>query len=321
MDFNTARRLLEMEALSEEHSSSTTFTANDLKKAYYKAALKHHPDRDSGNTAQFQRVGEAYQFLSVFLKTQLEVAEDYDYDYAYNYDYDYDYIFPSDYNTLLQNFLASMTSPLNSAINISLLKTAMLSGCKQAAITTFEGADKSTALKMYDYLEQYAEILAIDSDLVATLHAILKEKMKDDTVIILNPTLENILACDIFKLEHEGGVYRVPLWHEELSYDLPGGDSKSLIVKCVPTLLPHILIDQYSGLHVSITLALNNVWTKPAIRVEVTAEKVFEIPVEELMMKKKQTYTFMNQGITLIDNHNIFNTIKKGAVYFHLDII
>ena len=306
MDFNEAILVLEL--------VYRTFTMNELKKAYYKAALKHHPDRDSGNTEQFQRIGEAYNFLSAFLKAQKESDVDADVDVDVNTD-EYDNIFSStcDYNTLLQNFLNSISSPL-------ILKTAMISGCKQAAITTFDGLDKSTALKIYDYLEQYADMLSLDSELIATLRSILKEKMKDDTVIILNPTLDNILACEIFKLEYDGAFYQVPLWHEELSYDLPGGEGKSLIVKCEPALLPHIFIDQHGGLHIDITISIKNVWNNTSIRVSLTAEKVFEIPVEELMMKKKQTYEFMNQGIALIDNHNIFNTVKKGAVYFHLEI-
>ena len=84
MDFNEAILVLEL--------VYRTFTMNELKKAYYKAALKHHPDRDSGNTEQFQRIGEAYNFLSAFLKAQKESDVDADVDVDVNTD-EYDNIF------------------------------------------------------------------------------------------------------------------------------------------------------------------------------------------------------------------------------------
>ena len=37
---------------------------DDIKKAFKKAALKHHPDREGGDEAKFKEVGEAYEVLS-----------------------------------------------------------------------------------------------------------------------------------------------------------------------------------------------------------------------------------------------------------------
>ena len=38
-------------------------TEKDIKKAYKKAALEHHPDK-GGSDDMFQKISEAYQFLS-----------------------------------------------------------------------------------------------------------------------------------------------------------------------------------------------------------------------------------------------------------------
>ena len=43
-------------------------TADDIKKAYRKLSMIHHPDKNKGNpeaTAMFQKVSEAYQVLSM----------------------------------------------------------------------------------------------------------------------------------------------------------------------------------------------------------------------------------------------------------------
>ena len=46
---------------------SKTATDDEIKKAYKKAAFKHHPDRNPGNKeaeAKFRQVAEAYEILS-----------------------------------------------------------------------------------------------------------------------------------------------------------------------------------------------------------------------------------------------------------------
>ena len=38
-------------------------TADEIKKAFKKAAMQHHPDRPGGNEAKFKEINEAYQVL------------------------------------------------------------------------------------------------------------------------------------------------------------------------------------------------------------------------------------------------------------------
>jgi curved DNA-binding protein CbpA len=42
----------------------TSATAKDIRFAYYRLARTHHPDRPGGETSEFRRVQEAYEFLS-----------------------------------------------------------------------------------------------------------------------------------------------------------------------------------------------------------------------------------------------------------------
>ena len=61
MDLNKSLSILEL---------NYPFSLSELKSAYYKAALKHHPDRnpkDIGSTQKFQAAAAAYEFLSVMV--------------------------------------------------------------------------------------------------------------------------------------------------------------------------------------------------------------------------------------------------------------
>ena len=64
MDISKACDVLEIEI-------SKTYTLAEVKKAYYKAALKHHPDHNIGDNesnARFQKINEAYTFLSTYVQ-------------------------------------------------------------------------------------------------------------------------------------------------------------------------------------------------------------------------------------------------------------
>ena len=60
MDFNKACEILDI---------SPPFDMKALKQKYHKAALLHHPDRNSNenSSAVFQEIGSAYTFLSMWL--------------------------------------------------------------------------------------------------------------------------------------------------------------------------------------------------------------------------------------------------------------
>jgi hypothetical protein len=106
------------------------------------------------------------------------------------------------------------------------------------------------------------------------------------------------------------------LWHDEISYDI--SETEYLIVKCKPELPENIFIDHNNDLHIKILIeSIEQLLNEPYINITIGG-KVFEIPVCELKIKKSQTYTFFNRGISLINLNDIYNTARSSNIIVYI---
>jgi len=290
------------------------FTHSELKKKYYKLALKYHPDHnpnDPTSTARFQELYEAYTLLSCSCEDDTKSDGD---------DNDGENTSSNDYLSLFKKFLYS---EYDIHIDTTNIVGDLIQGCKNASFKVFENLDKKTAMNVFQYMEEYSEILGMDDTIKNNLKDILREKIKDDVLIVLNSTIENLFNADIYKLEHNGEMYYVPLWHDELTFDMQSGsdsDAKQLVVKCLPILPEHMKVDHNNHLHIYINVCFTTLLKREKIDVQICNERLLEIPVCELRIMKKQVYTFYRMGIPLIHTENIFSTEKKGNVYVHIEM-
>ena len=274
-----------------------TFTPSELKKAYYRTALQHHPDKNSSeeSTQRFQEITAAYQFLKM-------VEED---------DSSHDDL---DYSSLLEKFLRSVAGVHMDKDNLAHLMCEMARGCREISVKAFEGIDKHSALKLFGYVEQYSSFLGLDEEAVEKIRSIVKSKMQNDMLVVLNPSLDNLLSADIYKLEHEGETYYVPLWHDEVTYDLA---DKSIIAKCIPDLPAHMYVDDHNTLHININTSIEKALVNEAIEVQV-GEKVFQIRASDLCVTSVQTHTLKRQGIPVIDTGSVFDASVKSDIVIHV---
>jgi DnaJ-class molecular chaperone len=282
MDISNACKILEIEI-------SKSFTLSEVKKAYYKASLKHHPDHNIGDidsNARFQKINEAYTFLSSYIQIKQEHMQE-------------------------QN-------NIDDDIIIKFIKTLIDFNIKELSLTAFEGLNKDNSLKIFEYIEKYSSMLGLEPEFIESVRTLTREKMKNDIVIIINPTIENIMNNDLYKLEYNNENYYVPLWHDEISYDI--SETEYLIVKCKPELPENIFIDHNNDVHIKILIeSIEKLLIEPYISVTVGG-KVFEIPVCELKIKKSQIYTFFNKGISLINLNDIYNTTRNGNIIVYITI-
>jgi hypothetical protein len=184
---------------------------------------------------------------------------------------------------------------------------------KEISLHALDGLDKNTAIHLLDYIDSYSEILGLDDDFVFLIREKIREKTENDIVIVLKPSIENILKDELHKLEHLGETYYIPLWHDELRYE-------SLVVKCIPDLPDHVSIDHNNNLHVSITIpCIQTLFKSENLSFELGG-KVFEIPTKDLKIRKNQNYTLYEKGIALI-NSNIYEIKKRGNIIISITII
>ena len=293
MDISKACEILEIEI-------SKSFTLAEVKKAYYKASLKHHPDHNIGDldsNARFQKINEAYTFLSSYIQIKQEHTE-----------HTQEHTRQQDEHTNIDD----------DDILIKFIKTLIDFNIKELSLTAFEGLNKDNSLKLFDYIEKYSSMLGLEAEFVEAVRTLTREKMKNDIVIIINPTIDNIMNNELYKLEYNNENYYVPLWHDEISYDI--SETEYLIVKCKPELPETIFIDHNNDVHIKIIIeSIEHVLNEPSINV-IIGGKVFEIPVCELKIKKSQTYTFFNKGISLINLNDIYNTTRNGNIIVYITI-
>lgn len=297
MDFNEARKILELKTETLSHT--------ELKKAYYRLALQHHPDKqllNNGSVDRFREVQQAYKILCEYLNTKEIIKEE-----IIN---DSDFTF----NSLLNQFIK-----LNTGINFdtSTLKSTIYTTYHTIYVKAFQGLDKDKALKVLEYIEQFSVVLGINDEVISFMKTTIREKIQNDVIIILNPTMDNLINEEIFKLDYDNHIYYIPLWHNEITYDDTFG--QSIIVRCVPQLPKHISIDENNNICVNVNLSISSLLERKNITIEV-GKKIFYVSVHELKIVKSQKYILYNCGIPNIDLINVFNNKKKSNIVIYITL-
>lgn len=299
MDLNYALELLELK---------TPYTKKELRKQYFKKALIYHPDKNNHDNSnkQFTEIKDAYAFLENYLiydnidkniPTDKNIPDDTD-----------NYLF------IIENFIKMVTIvDFNSVKEIIQL---LYQNCQHISISTFERIDKSNALKIFAYMNQYSELLGIDQDTLEKFREIMKEKIENDELVILNPSLDNLLDSEIYILNHSGETYYIPLWHDEVSYE---NGENTLIVKCIPQLPSHIYIDEFNNIHINIKTSIEKALHNKKITFNI-GKKVFEIETIELKITKQQSHIIKNKGISFINIDDSYDANKKCDIIINVEL-
>jgi len=291
MDFKKAIKILELD---------DNFTEDNLRKAYYKKALRWHPDKNKGEaaTARFLEIGEAYTFLQKHKKVTFENI-------------------PSTLREIIERCLLFLKTE-NKWDDIFLQTTiqTLLLNYKKIPIKIFEALTKDKSIEVYDFLVNHKLLFSISDEWLERMREIIKKKMGSDCIIILNPTIDDLLDDTIYKLTLENKTFYVPLWHHELCYDASG---KDIIINCIPELEDHIIIDDNNNLYVTIKTTISEILSREKLVVTLGA-KVFEIPASELKIKKQQYYMLYNKGVLNIDSNNMFSTKQRGDIHLRINL-
>lgn len=280
-----------------------------IRKAYLKASLKYHPDKNGGNKEKFNDVLESYEFLCKYISEQERFFKQ---EPEKNFD------------ILLEELITKYYPPKNDWTKIFIKTTIknILNKCENLPYTIFEKLEKNRACEVFTFLEKINDYGIIKKNVMENIKKIIKEKMKNDNIILLNPTLEDLLNDKIYKLDISSNEYLIPLWHNELYFDYYENDIKSdLIVKIVPDLQENVFIDHNNNIYYKKNVNITEVFTNDKLIINLFNKK-FTIDSEKFNITKKiQVFKYENEGILIINDENYFDNLKRSTIIFELNLV
>jgi curved DNA-binding protein CbpA len=313
MNYKDAFEILEIDFIEIKYED---LTLENLKKQYKKMALKYHPDKNGNtnvSTEHFKKINEAYNYLKKEIKNLK--PSDFSSD---NEDDDINEEFT--YFIVLQNFIRSVFESKYADITSKIINEILLAG-KQISLKIFEDLDKDTVLSIFNFLSKYRFILHLSNDLLDKVREIVQSKYENVEIYKLNPSVNDLLECNFYKLYIENKLYLVPLWHYETSYD---GSGCEIIVICEPELPNNIKIDDDNNLYVETEISIHNDLPDMLIRENNITINIgnneFFIPLSNLYLKKEQYYRFKNQGITKVKS-DIYDVKDKSDIIVKIKFI
>ena len=241
---------------------------NEVKKKYRIQALKYHPDkcRLENATELFLEVNEAYNYLVNNNKSDTK------------------------YTSILEEFLREHLDDFEYApIILKILNKSFIP-------YIIENCEPENLKKIYEFLKEYKELFDIEDSIFRSF-----EKKINMVTIVINPSIDDILESNVFLLNYKGDTLTVPLWHNELYYDIKKTD-EILLVKCIPELSGNIIIDSSNNMHIYFDKEIKNEL--------ILGKKCFNLEEADMENNKLVLY---KKGINSIDE-DIFRDNKMDII-------
>ena len=312
MDYKLAFKILEIDLSKTDYKD---ITIGFLKKKYHKLALQNHPDKN-GNTPEsnekFKQINEAYDYLkreiqnmNIELNNELKDSTKENNDDSQSVYYD-----------ILKLFMKEILDGKYNELFLSIVQDIVI-GCKKISLKLFDDLDKENSINIYIFLSKYKNILHLSQDVLDEIREIVIQKYDNVEIYKLNPTINDLLNNNLYKLYVNNELYLVPLWYNELYFDNSGNE---IIVLCEPDLPEGIKIDDDNNIYVEKTINLQSelqdlILNDLSISV-IIGDKSFDILVSELLMKREQYYRIKNQGLTKSDDdiYDIYDVSEKADI-------
>ena len=305
MDLNEAYNALEIDV------NSTTISQAYIKKQYRKMALKYHPDKN-GNTEEsnerFKKINEAYNYLKDIY------VEEVDEDIGESANFQ-----SSLYTDILKQFIRTTFEGKYTEV-LSKIVSKIIGAGKKISTDLFNELDKDTALNIYSFLSMNRSTLHLNQEILDLIREIVVKKYDNVEIYKLNPSINDLINNNLYKLHIGDELFLVPLWHNE-SYFETSSNSEIMVI-CEPELDKNITIDDDNNICIDIIINANDIPTliinNALIPIQI-GNKELSIPIEYLYIKKTQIYKIKGQGISKV-KRNIYDVSEKTDVIVHITI-
>ena len=192
---------------------------------------------------------------------------------------------------------------------------------KRTSVKLFDDLDKDTAFNIYTFLSNNRSVLHLSQEILEVIREIVVKKYDNVEVYKLNPSINDLLNNNLYKLYVHDDLYLVPLWHNESYFD---GSGCEIIVICEPELPEGIEIDDDNNIFITKEIygysdLLNMILLNKSIQITI-GEKEYEIPVSNLYMKREQYYRIKNEGLSKV-KRDIYDVSEKSDIIVKVVII
>ena len=157
----------------------------------------------------------------------------------------------------------------------------------------------------------------LKQEIIDSIREIIIKKHETTTVYILNPSIDDLLNNNVYKLVLDEKLYLVPLWHTELYFE--NENKNEIIVLCEPKFDKNMMTDEDNNLLVTIYVnwCYDFLSTKQNIEVNI-GSRLFNIPIKELFIRSEQYYRIRGGGLTKINENDIYDVDKKTDIIFKI---
>jgi curved DNA-binding protein CbpA len=268
-----------------------------LKKQYKKTCLKKHPDK-GGSHDDFIEVSMAYDFL----KNDLENDNKED-----------------DIFTLFTKIILTRNTNGKEQENI---KEQILKFINTISGKLLNNVDKDNLVFLKQIIDKYSYFF--DKEVYDELIKTINEITDNIKLYNLSPSVNDLFLDNIFNLNLNNDTTNdtmlsllIPLWHNELIYDISG---ETIIVQIAPELPDNCNIDINNNIHYYFSRKLDSSILHEEYVTFKINNKPYKVECNKILIKKNQTFIFKEEGISRISNSDIFDNNDKSDLIINFTL-
>lgn len=313
MEISRALKVMEMDSMP-----MSVINIDIVKRQYKKMALKLHPDKNGNtaeSTAKFQELSDSYTCLLNMVSDGIDPQQE-----CKN---DEDNVFsstPGGYFDILRQFILSTLDNIHSESIVEKIKH-IVENCQNISVTLFENIDRDTSITIFQFLNNYKDVLHIKDNTLEKVKEIIQHKFEELEIYTIDPTLHDLLSDNVYRLKIDDEVFLIPLWHKEMYFDTKL--NKELMVICQPNLPDGWWIDDNNNIfgHIDIPFT-KDLLDMIVLPVKVDDDRhILSIELRKLTFTREQFVCLKKQGMLRINEKMICDTDERKDIYLTINFV